>query len=55
LEACVRDLAAAWNADPDFAKRTVRLLRDECVRIPRRWLDGTPPEMSKALAAVIAD
>jgi hypothetical protein len=55
LELCVRELAAEWASDPAWAKETVRVLCDECVRIPRAWLDGAPEEASRMLASLIVD
>jgi hypothetical protein len=55
LELCVRELAAEWASDPVWAKETVRLLEDECVKIPREWLDGAPAEASRMLASLLVD
>jgi hypothetical protein len=55
LELCVRELAAEWTSDPAWARDTVRVLQDECVKIPRAWLDGAPAEASRELASLLVD
>jgi hypothetical protein len=55
VELCVRELSTAWASDPAWAKETVRVLADECVKVPRAWLDGAPEEASRMLGELVVD
>ncbi|WP_394821148.1 hypothetical protein [Pendulispora albinea] len=48
------DAYKASGDDRELVARTVRMLREECIKVDRTWLRGASPAFSKSLEALIA-
>jgi hypothetical protein len=56
VELLVREeLVPAWLQNPRYAKRIVSLLREECLRVPSRWIAAGSGTLREAIADLLVD
>jgi hypothetical protein len=56
VELLVREeLVPAWLRNPRYAQRIVSLLREECLRVPRKWVAAGPGSLHESIADLLVD